>query len=113
MEAGGSDDESDTKEESESSDDEVDHVFETENACRLETLSWCRHWMRALHVKAKSFWCNDKALEYDEYDTLLKEVESQGGKCFTAHEEFKAKMLSVAGNLKIIGLYVTNFGENT
>ena len=54
MAAGGSDDESDTKEESESSDDEVDHVFEAKNACRLETLIWCRHWMRALHVKAKS-----------------------------------------------------------
>ena len=28
------------------------------------------------------------------HDTLLKEAESQGGKCLTAHEEFKASMLS-------------------
>ena len=42
----------------------------------------------------QSFCCHDKALEYDEYDTLLKEAESQGGKCLTAHEEFKANMLS-------------------
>ena len=38
MEASDSDDESDWKEESESSDDEVDHMFEPENALRLELL---------------------------------------------------------------------------
>ena len=48
----------------------------------------------------QSFCCHDKALEYDEYDTLLKEAEPQGEKCLTAHEEFKANMLS-EGVLKI------------
>ena len=58
-------------------------------------LSCCGHWVRALYVKAiQSFCRHDKALDYDEYDTLLKEAESQGGKCLTAHEEFKANMLS-------------------
>ena len=36
MEASASNDESDSKEESESSDDEVNHMFEAENAWRLE-----------------------------------------------------------------------------
>ena len=48
----------------------------------------------------ESFCCHDKAWEYDEYDTLLKEAEPQGGKCLTAHEEFKANMLP-EGFLKI------------
>ena len=101
MEASDSGDESDSKEEGESSDDEVDHVFEAENAWRLETLSWCKRGHSTLKPKAiESYCCNDKALEYDEYDTLLKEAESQGGKCLTAHKEFKANMLS-EGVLKI------------
>ena len=36
MEASASDDESDSREESESSDDEVKHMFEAENAWRFE-----------------------------------------------------------------------------
>ena len=39
MEASDSDGEGDSKEESESSDDEVDHMFQAENAWRLE-LVW-------------------------------------------------------------------------
>ena len=55
-------------------------------------LSCCGHWVRALYIKAKSHW---RWMEYDEYEyTVLKEAESQGGKCLTAHEEFKANMLS-------------------
>ena len=39
----------------------------------------CRHC--TLKPKAiQSFCCHDKAWEYDEYDTLLKEAEPQGGK---------------------------------
>ena len=56
----------------------------------------------------QSFCCHDKAWEYDEYDTLLKEAEPQGGKCLTAHEEFKANML-FEGVLKIdVCLYLEN-----
>ena len=81
MEASDSGDESDSKEESESSDNKVDHVFEAKNAWHLETLSWCKCGHCTLKLKAiESFCCHDKALEYDEYDTL-KEAESQGGKC--------------------------------
>ena len=91
MEASDRGDESDSKEESESSDDEVNRVFEAENAWHLETLSWCKCGHCTLKPKTiESFCCHDKALEYD---TLLKEAESQGGKCLTAHEEFKANML--------------------
>ena len=79
MEASNSGDESDSNEESGSSDNEVDHVFEAENAWRLETLSWCKCEHCTLKPKAiESFCCHDKALEYDKYDTLLKEAESQG-----------------------------------
>ena len=40
--------------------------------------------MWALHIEPKaieSFCCYEKALEYNEYDALLKEAETQGGKC--------------------------------
>ena len=40
--------------------------------------------MWALHIETKgykSFCCYEKALEYDEYDVLLKEAEAQGGRC--------------------------------
>ena len=71
------------KEESaESSDEEIDHVFEAKNAWRLESLSWCKCGHCTLKPKAiESFCCHEKALEYDEYDALLKEAEAQGGKC--------------------------------
>ena len=36
------------------------------------------HWNKAI----ESFCCHEKALEYDEYDALLKEAEAQGGKCW-------------------------------
>ena len=75
--------ESDSEEESaESSDEEIDHVFEAKNAWRLESLSWCKCGHCTLKRKAiESFCCYEKALEYDEYNALLKEAEAQGGKC--------------------------------
>ena len=39
-------------------------------------------------------------LEYDEYDALLKEAETQREKCLTTHADFKANMLS-EGVLKV------------
>ena len=61
---------------------EIDHVFEAKNAWRLESLSWCKCGHCTLKPKAiESFCCYEKALEYDEYDALLKEAEAQGGKC--------------------------------
>ena len=75
---------SDSEEESvESSDEEIDHVFKAKNAWRLESLSLCKCGHCTLKPKAiESFCCHEKALEYDEYDALLKEAEAQGGKCY-------------------------------
>ena len=43
LQTSNSGDESDSEEESaESSDEEIDHVFEAKNAWRLESLSWCK-----------------------------------------------------------------------
>ena len=83
LQTSSSGDESDSEEESaESSDEEIDHVFEAKNAWRLESLSWCKCGHCTLKPKAiESFCCHEKALEYDEYDALLKEAEAQGGKC--------------------------------
>ena len=83
LQTSNSGDESDSEEESaESSDEEIDHVFEAKNAWRLESLSWCKCGHCTLKPKAiESFCCYEKALEYDEYDALLKEAEAQGGKC--------------------------------
>ena len=51
-------------------------------AWRLESLSWCKCGHCTLKPKAiESFCCYEKALEYDEYDALLKEAEAQLGKC--------------------------------
>ena len=56
--------------------------------------------MWALHIETKgyieSFCFYEKALEYDEYDALLKEAEAQGGKCLTTHADFELNMLSEA-----------------
>ena len=47
-----------------------------------ESSSWCKCGHCTLKRKAiESFCCQEKALEYDEYDALLKEAEAQGGKC--------------------------------
>ena len=59
-----------------SSDEEVDEVFEIENAWRLQSLSWCKCGQCTLSTKAiESFCFHEKALEYDEYDGLLSEAE--------------------------------------
>lgn len=101
LQTSNSGDDSDSEEDSASSEEEVDHVLEAENAWRLESLSWCKCGHCTLKPKAiESFCCHEKALEYDEYDALLKEAETQGEKCLTTHAEFKANMLS-DGVLKI------------
>ena len=48
----------------------------------------------------ESFCCQEKALECDESDALLKETEAQGGKCLTTYADFEPNMLS-EGVLKI------------
>jgi U3 small nucleolar RNA-associated protein 14 len=95
-------DESESEAESESSDgDEDDHAFEGENAWRLQSLAWCKCGNCTLKPKAiESFCRHEKALEYDEYDALLNEAETQGEKYLTAHADFKTNMLS-EGVLKI------------
>ena len=91
LQTSNSGDESDSEEESaESSDEEIDHVFEAKNAWRLESLSWCKCGHCTLKPKAiESFCCYEKALEYDEYDALLKEAEAQGGKCRQHNEHMQ------------------------
>ena len=68
-------DQSDLEQESDSAssdDDQIDHEFETANAWRLETLSWCKCGNCTLSTKTiECFCCHEKALGYDEYDTLL------------------------------------------
>jgi hypothetical protein len=65
------------------------------NAWRLETLSWCKCGQYTLSTKAiECFCCHEKALEYDEYDVLLNQTESQGNTCLTAHPGFIDNMLS-------------------
>ena len=95
LQTSNSGDESDSDEQSELSDEEIHHVFEAKNAWRLESLSWCKCGHCTLKPKTiESFCCHDKALEYDEHDALLKEAETQGGKCLTTHTEFQENMLS-------------------
>ena len=78
-----------------SSDDDVDHEFERANACRLQDLSWCKCGRCSLSTKVvECFCCYEKALEYDEYEVLLDQTESQGEKCLTAHSDFKDNTLS-------------------
>ena len=90
-------DESDSEQSSDlsSSDEEVDREFMMANAWRLETLSWCKCGQCTLSTKAiECFCCHEKALEYDEYDVLLNQTESQGNTCLTTHPEFIDNMLS-------------------
>lgn len=93
-------DDSDSESES-SSDEEVDQVFELQNAWRLQCLSWCKCGQCTLTTKAiESFCCHEKALEYDEYGALLSEAEGRGEQCLTSLPDFGDNMLS-DGVLKI------------
>lgn len=86
---------SDSESQSSSDDEEVDESFELENGWRLQTLSWCKCGQCTLSTRAiECFCCHEKALEYDEYDGLLAEVEGEGDVCITAHSDFKNNMLS-------------------
>ncbi|XP_028415471.1 uncharacterized protein LOC114538490 [Dendronephthya gigantea] len=92
---------SDVDSESLSSDEEHDHIFEEQNAWRLESLDWCKCGNCNFMSKTiESFCCHEKALEYNEYDALLNEVETLGEKCLTAHSDFINNMLA-EGVLKI------------
>ena len=105
LQSSSSGDESGSEAESESTDEgDIDMAFESENAWRLQSLSWCKCGHCALQPKVvESFCCHEKALEYDEYDALLNEAKTEGKgleKCLTQHTDFKANMLS-EGVLKI------------
>ncbi|XP_046840176.1 uncharacterized protein LOC124434334 [Xenia sp. Carnegie-2017] len=78
-----------------SSEDEIHAEFEKANAWRLHTLSWCKCGHCTLPKKAiECFCCHEKALEYDEYEALLGQTETQGEYCLTTHQEFRDNMLS-------------------
>ncbi|XP_046858660.1 P2X purinoceptor 7-like [Xenia sp. Carnegie-2017] len=92
--------ESGSKQESEQSDlssseDEIDAEFERANAWRLQTLNWCKCGHCTLSKKAiECLCCHEKALEYDEYEALLGQTETQEEYCLTTHQEFRDNMLS-------------------
>lgn len=91
----------DSDSESQSSSDEDMKVFEAENAWRLESLDWCKCGNCKLNNKAmESFCCQEKALEYDDYDSLLSQAEEAGYHCVTCLPDFAENMLS-QGVLKI------------
>ncbi|XP_046862842.1 P2X purinoceptor 7-like [Xenia sp. Carnegie-2017] len=78
-----------------SSEDEIHAEFEKANALRLQTLSWCKCGHCTLSKKAiECFCCHENALEYDEYEALLGQIETQGVNCLTTHQEFRNNMLS-------------------
>ena len=48
----------------------------------------------------ENFCCQEKAVEYDEYDAKLTECEKMGGTCVTSLEEYSQNMLT-EGVLKV------------
>ena len=96
---------SDRESNSSSSSEEIDQEFETANAWRLQTLSWCKCGHCTISKKLiECFCCYEKVLEYDEYDDLLDHCETQGYKCVTLHTDFQDNMLSE--NVLKIDMYV-------
>ena len=78
-----------------SDEDDIDKAFKAANGWRLNTLNWCKCGQCTLQIKTiESFCCHEKALQYDEYDTLVNEAESTGHMCLTDHPEFSENMLS-------------------
>ena len=85
----------DSSEDSYSEEDEYNDEFEAANAWRLKTLSWCKCGKCLLMEKTiESFCCHEKSLEYDEYDDILKKVESEEFTCITDSSAFQQNMLS-------------------
>ena len=85
---------SDRESNSSSSSEEIDQEFETANAWRLQTLSWCKCGHCTISKKLiECFCCHEKALEYHEYYDLLDHCETQGHKCVTLHPDFQDNML--------------------
>ena len=66
----------DSSEDSYSEEDEYDDEFEAANVWRLKTLC-----------------CNEKSLEYDKYDDILKKAESEEFTCITDSSAFQQNML--------------------
>ena len=64
-------------------------MFEAENCQRLETPSWCKCEHCTLKPRTIELFngCCDEALEYDEYNTSLKDtdVQLQDEKYLTTH----------------------------
>ncbi len=96
-----SDENSDLSSDSSSDDGCLDKVFESKNMWRLESLQWCKCGNCSLTSRvSKCFCCKEKAVEYDEYDSLLSQAEAEGFQYITCLPEFIENMLS-EGVLKI------------
>lgn len=86
---------SDSSQSSSTSEDEGDQTFNFENSWRLKTLEWCKCGQCTVSSKViECFCCHEKAIEYDEYDCLLSQVQGLGDQCITAHSDFVSNMLS-------------------
>ena len=73
--------ESDSEEETSSqSDDSVDEEFKAINGWWNSTLSWCKcKYCSIMPKTVENFCCQEKPVEYDEYDAELTECEKKGG----------------------------------
>lgn len=73
----------------------LDKIFEEKNMWRLESLRWCACGNCRLSTRVlESFCCKEKAVEYDDYDSLLSQAEAEGLQCITCLPEFSENMLS-------------------
>ena len=80
------------QESSSESDDSVDEEFEAINSWRNSTLSWCKCQCCSIMPKTvENFCCQEKAVEYDEYDAKLTECEKMGETCITWLERIQSK----------------------
>ena len=85
----------DSSEDSYDEEDEYNDEFKRANSWRLTTLSWCKCGKCSLMEKTiESFCCHEKSLKYDEYDDILKKVESKKFTCITDSSAFQQNMLS-------------------
>ncbi|CAB4032111.1 Hypothetical predicted protein [Paramuricea clavata] len=86
---------SDSEEDSSSSDESIDEVFELANSWWKSTLSWCKcgH-CKIMPETLENFCCKERAVEYDEYDEKLSQAESSGDACLTQLPDFQQNMLT-------------------
>ena len=88
---------SDSDDESSSADDDSDFndEYEAINGWRNSTLSWCKCNCCSIMPKTvENFCCQEKAVEYDEYDAKLTESESKSHTCITLLDDYNLNMLT-------------------